>query len=166
MIGHTMSKRRRRILLLLLIALAASASTYAWYHHWRNDTVPLPELDEIVEMRVDVGGMNRAISNWDDKKDERLKFIVPRDHWRGILDSLRPYHRAQLFLEKGYVPGELRIKLQTGNEFMIVILLLSADEVFFWIGPKGSLHAGGDKRKLYAALKAAAAAGEPKHKPK
>lgn len=152
--------RRRRIAVLLLIAIGAVAGSYAWYQHWRNDVVPLPDVEDISEMRVHVAGMNRAIADFETQENEKLDFVVPRKHWRPILDSLRPYHRGMDFIEKGYVPGELRIRLRNGREFTIVILLLSDDEVFFSIGPKPTLYAGGDKRNLYAALKAVEKASE------
>ncbi len=127
----------------------------------KDDPVELPNVDEIAEMRVDIKGVNRAVSNWKSEESEALKFSAPREHWAAILDTFRPYERG-IHGKKGWVPeGNITLTLKDGRKFQIRLLLFGEDDVMQpRFGPKRIDHVGGSKRKLYDAPKAAEKAGQ------
>ena len=154
---------RSRIFLLVSVCVVGVIGLSYWLHrkHMRDTYVELPELEEIVEIRVGVGvgTIEYSISGDSEAGNSARKvdFIVPETHWKLILGSLQPYERGPLG-QKGKKIGNITLKLKDGKTFRIGLLIFfSAGEnrIQIYLGPDGVVHLGGDKRKLDKALKAA-----------
>lgn len=126
----------------------------------KGEPVEIPKVEGIAEMRVEVEGLNRAVTNWKTEENEILRFSAPREHWATILNAFRPYQRGSLG-KQGYVAGLIVLTMKNGKSFRIRVLVFGDDdEMEPSLGPDGLSHIGGSKRKLYDALHAANKASE------
>ena len=155
--------KRSRIFLLVTVCVVGAIGLYYLLHlkHMRDTYVELPELEEIVEIRVRVvfGTIEYSISGESEagNSPRKVDFIVLNAHWQPILDSFRPYERGE-HGQKGGMIGDITLKLKDGKIFRIGLLIFFSegeDRIQIYLGPDGVVHLGGDKRKLDKALKAA-----------
>jgi len=121
--------------------------------------VEIPGVEEIAEMHVDIE--IDGIIDWGTQKNsERQKFSPAMEHWTPILNAFQPSERAGI-RKKGYVPGEITLKLKDGTSFRLKVLSYGKPDVmYFWLGPEHVAHSGGSPRGLRDALNLAYAASQ------
>jgi len=134
---------------LLWLTLVVAVAIHGCRPGQRDMTDPLPPLADVESIEIDCDEPSSM--------GQPFKFVVPPEHWKNVLDALRPAFRDDNPAKWVWL-GKATITRKAANPAMVFLFEVSEGPGAFAVGKKWEdriYYRGGDSAKLKTAIESA-----------